>query len=51
MCLQEPMKARVLMCDVIRKICMTRDYSEMNENTFSPISLTIVVCTLALSVL
>ena len=35
MCLQEPMKARVLMCDVIRQTCMTRNYSEMNENTFS----------------
>ena len=51
MCLQEPGKERVLMCDVIRKTCMTYDYSEMNENTFSPTSLSIVLCTLALSVL
>ena len=30
MCLQEPMKARVLMCDVIRQTCMTRDYEGLN---------------------
>ena len=51
------MKARVLMCDVIRQTCKTRatiddlDGSEVSESTFFPISLTVVLCTLALSVL
>ena len=51
------MKARVLMCDVIRQTCMMCATmlmilcSEVGENTFFPISLTIVLCTLALIVL
>ena len=50
------MKARVLMCDVISQTCMTRATNDqvsdqVSENNFFPISLTIVLCTLVLSVL
>ena len=51
------MKARVLMYDVIRQTCMMCATlfmilcSEVSENTFFPISLTIVLCTVVLSVL
>ena len=45
------------MCDVIRQTCMMSATmlmilcSEVSENTFFPISLTILLCTVALSVL